>query len=218
VRPRVYVDARTIVHEAAGDARRPWDDRCESFLDELADSFAGEIVTHHRFDASSVEWPENEGHVTYLSAIASADYYIGIETSGRNGSVPHGQALADAASLGLVCVGSPWHVVHRMTCEPALLARSLRDALLLVTRAHEDGAAPQIVAHQDARLRRSFHGAPMRRLVLHQRGGFLFSQPRTALDLAWQAAALRLRNLYPTVGAKVGFRRHIRGLRSRLRR
>ena len=80
-------------------------------------------MTHHRDDAWSVGWPKNEEHAKYLSAIASADYYIGIETSGRLGSVPHGQALADAASLGLVCIGSPWHVVHRMICERGLLTQ-----------------------------------------------------------------------------------------------
>jgi hypothetical protein len=206
------------VHEATGDARGPWDERCEGFLDELAGSFAGEIVTHHRAEALLVEWPKNEDHAAYLSAIAGAQYYIGIETSGRIGSVPHGQALADAASLGLVCVGSPWHVVHRMICERALLTRSLGEALLLVTRAHETEAGTQIVARQDARLRQSFQVAPMRRLVLHRRGGLVFSQPRTVLHVGRQAATLRLRNLYFTVGGKVGFRRHLRRLRRRWRR
>jgi hypothetical protein len=213
VGPRVYVDARTIVHEATGDARGLWDDRCQSLVDELADSFGGELVTHHRGEAPAVMWPKNESHAAYLSAIASADYYVGLETSGRIGSVPHGQALADAASLGLVCVGSPWHVLHRMICEQTLLTRSLTQALALVTQAHETGTSAEILVHQDARLRRSFQEAPMRRLVLHQRGGLAFSDPRSALHAARHAVALRLRSAYFTMARTIGLRRHLRRLR-----
>ena len=228
VDPRVYVDARTIVHEATGDARRAWDERCDNFLDELTHSFAGEIVTHRRSDAFSVQWPENEDHAAYLAEIASAEYYIGIETSGRIGSVPHGQALADAASLGLACVGSPWHVLHRMICEGPLLTQSLAEALVLVTQAHQTGESTQIVAHQDARLRHSFQEAPLRRLLLHQRGGLLLSQPRSALQVGTHAVRTsvgrrtlglwrRLRNVYFTVGGTIGFRRHLRRLRGQSR-
>lgn len=97
----------------------------------------------------------------YYMAMRQADYFIGLAAVGA------GQALCDAASLGLACVGTPALVYHRMICAPPSLCTDLDRAIALVKQVHRDPSfRASIVASQDVALDLKMREAPLRRLEL----------------------------------------------------
>ena len=93
---------------------------------------------------------------TYLRRLKSARYYVSV---GR--SCGAGQALVEAASLGLVCFGERDKAYHRLLCHPACLCDSLVDLpkrFRAVARSTDMQA--EILARQDGNLSLHFVKQP----------------------------------------------------------
>ncbi|MBI4263335.1 MAG: hypothetical protein HY657_03080 [Acidobacteria bacterium] len=160
-RPRVWVEARTLLDAALGDPRAVWTERCDELAATLADRHGVEIryrPTIYR-GFYNVPDPASNDAQEYLDALAAADSFISLSAAGA------GQTLCDAASLGLPCVGTKALVYHRMICAPAATTTSLELALATVGRWHDrPGRRAAVVEHQDARLAKVMRKDPLRAL------------------------------------------------------
>ena len=175
-RPRIWVDARSIARAALDDERALWTGACDRYAGALGAEHEVDVLyrpTIYR-DYYDVQDPASRDAWHYYSNMREADYFIGIAATGA------GQALCDAASLGLACVGTPALVYHRMTCVPGALCADLSSAIALVKRWHQDRTLrASIVACQDAALDLQMRQEPVWRLEL-ARGRKLASRPRLA--------------------------------------
>jgi hypothetical protein len=158
--PTVWVDARTIMLEANGIAVGRWTDACDKLLRKLQSASGVRIITRGEVYREFYNLSPASDAAAYLDEMSTAQFYFSRAAAGA------GQALCDAASLGLVCFGLPELVYHRMVCPPEQLGGSLSDAL---ENAAELFASPiqmkEAVRLQDKALRHNFQSAPMRRLL-----------------------------------------------------
>jgi len=159
-RPTVWVDARTIMLQANGTAAGRWTDACDEQLRKLQSESRVRIITRGEIYREFYNLASSADAAAYLGEMSSADFYVGVAAAGA------GQSLADAASLGLVCFGSPQLPYHRMICPPERLGCSLSEAF---ENAAELFASPMRMSEatrlQDEALRQNFQYVPMQRLL-----------------------------------------------------
>jgi tetratricopeptide (TPR) repeat protein len=93
----------------------------------------------------------------YMRDMSACKYYINLIACGA------GQGLCDAASLGLICFGSPKLPYHRSICHPICLCRDLAELewKLPLVRGSE-GLQQEIIAWQDAALSDRMVSQPLR--------------------------------------------------------
>jgi hypothetical protein len=157
--PAAWVDARTIMLQANGSPLGKWTEACDEYLRSLELESGIRIITRGEIYRNYYNVSSTADAAAYLEDMSGADYFISIAASGA------GQSLCDAASLGLVCFGSPDLVYHRMICQPERLNHSLWSAL--ASAADLYGSAARMSAairQQDAALRLEFQFEPVKRL------------------------------------------------------
>lgn len=95
----------------------------------------------------------------YLQAMGACTYYVNLIACGA------GQGLCDAASLGLVCFGSPKLPYHRMVCHPMCLCRDLAEfAVKFALVRDSEELRREIVAWQEMALSDRLMNQPVRML------------------------------------------------------
>jgi hypothetical protein len=159
--PRIWIDARSLAQGALGDATALWTPTC----DEFARALAAEHGVDVRYRANiyrryyDVPDPSTRDAWQYYAAMGQADYFIGLAAAGA------GQALCDAASLGLACVGTPALVYHRLICVPEALCADLGSAIGRVKDWHRSRSRhASVTTSQDEALDLHMAQAPLRRL------------------------------------------------------
>jgi hypothetical protein len=156
-KPVAWVDARSIMFEANGSWAGTWSAACDRHLQKLESETGIRIVT--RSQIYNDFYNAAGDAAAYLEEMSQADFYVGIATGGP------GQALCDAASLGLVCFGTDKLIYHTMICTPDRLCSSVVGGLTSAMKVYE--SADKMLAairEQDTALHQSFQHAPLRRL------------------------------------------------------
>ncbi|HEY4744704.1 MAG TPA: FkbM family methyltransferase [Desulfuromonadaceae bacterium] len=95
----------------------------------------------------------------YMQEMSACTYYVNLIACGA------GQGLCDAASLGLICFGTPNLPYHQAVCHPVCLCRDLSELewkLSLVRGS--TGLQQEIIVWQDAALSDRLVGQPLRLL------------------------------------------------------
>jgi FkbM family methyltransferase len=93
----------------------------------------------------------------YMRDMSACKYYINLIACGA------GQGLCDAASLGLICFGSPKLPYHRAICHPVCLCRDLAELERKLPLVHGSaGLQQEIIAWQDTALSDRMVNQPLR--------------------------------------------------------
>jgi hypothetical protein len=73
-----------------------------------------------------------------------------------------GQALADAAAVGCICMGQADRPYHRLLCHPSCLCEDMAQlpSKLRIVRQSAD-LRQEVLAWQDQNLERHFHSGPL---------------------------------------------------------
>lgn len=147
----VWIDARTVMRLAKSDL---WNGRCDETARELADRL--QVPVQYKGDLYRGFWkvddpPRWSESVEFLRKLGRCKFYISLFASGP------GQGLAEAASLGSICIGNARIPYHRMICHPFCLCRNIAEA---ISRVHELVGSPslqeEVVGWQDERISKSF--------------------------------------------------------------
>jgi len=156
----IWVDWRTLATLTLADFDDKWSDTTDAAARRLQEilrhtiRFSGELFR----GTYGVNDPPLWGNPrSYLEAVSKCKYYL---AAGRISG--GGQGLADAASLGCICIGQKDKVYHRMICHPDCLSDGLigmpkmvRD-ILNSTDKHQE-----ILAWQDQALQEAFVWGPI---------------------------------------------------------
>ena len=128
----IGIDWRTVATLALADFVDPWNEASEAAAKRLEEvlqlplRFTGELFR----GTFGVHDPPLWGHARrYLELISTCKYYL---AAGRISGA--GQGLADAASLGCICIGQKDKAYHRMLCHPDCLSDSLIEMPKIVRR------------------------------------------------------------------------------------
>lgn len=156
----IGIDWRTIATLALADFDDPWNDASEAAAKRLEEvlglplRFTGELFR----GIYGVNDPPRWGHARrYLEMIAKCKYYV---AAGRISGA--GQGLADAASLGCICIGQEDKAYHRMICHPECLSNSLIEMPKIFRRiARSPNLHEEILAWQDRAVRKNFVEGPV---------------------------------------------------------
>lgn len=98
--------------------------------------------------------------VSYFNQMAPCRYYVAVGTIAGAG-----QAICDAASLGLICIGQQDKSYHRLICHPAALCASMIDLPRRVRAiASSKDLQAEVLAWQDGALRDFFQRRPLAQL------------------------------------------------------
>jgi len=148
---------KTLAGQGLGD---PWTSEAEAAGQRLH----GILGTPIRYSGKAHEQtygfadPPNWGDAAaYLKALAQCKYYVGV--GGIGGA---GQGLAEAASIGCLCIGQVGNQYHRVICHPACLCQDLAQmpARLRVLR-ESRSLQEEVLRHQDDALRDYFYQGPL---------------------------------------------------------
>ena len=125
-RPRIWLDARTVLRETGSSG--VWTLACDKFVEHLQQSVDLDISyrSHLYRRHYNVSQPGHDDAAAYYREISRADFFIGTGASGA------GQSLCDGASLGLVCIGTPQLIYHRLICHPKCICENFEDSLRVV--------------------------------------------------------------------------------------
>jgi hypothetical protein len=156
----IGIDWRTVATLTLADFNDPWNEACESAARRLEDvlglplRYTGELFKGFY----GVNDPPLWGHSRrYLNMISGCKYYL---AAGRISGA--GQGLADAASLGCICIGQKDKAYHRMLCHPECLSESLIGIPRIVKKIiNSPDLHGTILAHQDRALRSGFVQGPI---------------------------------------------------------
>jgi hypothetical protein len=157
-RPRVFIEPRTIILAVKKDSQDVWTPACDDFLTDIRTRYDMEIntrsVQHSRFYAVT-EDGSSDG-AAYYGTLAAHDYYISLNAAGA------GQALADAASTGAMCIGNQNLIYHRMVIPDLCMMEKLDEALEFVIELHRNPMARQNLRRtQDAHIAEFLVRRPM---------------------------------------------------------
>ena len=155
-----WVDWRTLLTLGGKDLKDPWCAEAEAASVRLAQILDIEIrcrtANHSQTYAisESLAWGD-AAH--YLRELAECRYYVAV---GRLAGA--GQALADAAALGCVCIGQADRAYHRLLCHPSCLCEDMAQmpSRLRVLRESAD-LQQEVLAWQDQKLKTHFRDAPL---------------------------------------------------------
>jgi len=156
----MWVDWRTLATLTLADFVDKWSDTTEAAAKRLEDAigfpvrFSGELFR----GSFGMHDPPLWGHPRrFLESVSKCKFYL---AAGRISGA--GQGLADAASLGCICIGQQDKVYHRMICHPDCLSESLIEMPKIVRRIiHSPEKHEEILAFQDQALREDFRRQPL---------------------------------------------------------
>ncbi len=156
----IWVDWRTLVSLASDGVSDPWREATDDAAKRLADVLGVPIRSTGELFKSvyGVNDPPLWGNAhRYLKLISNCKYYLAAgQISGA------GQGVADAASLGCICIGQKDKVYHRMICHPDCLSDSLIGMPKIVRRIlNSAGMHEEILAWQDRALQEDFVRRPI---------------------------------------------------------
>jgi hypothetical protein len=156
----IWVDWRTLVSLASDGLSDPWRDATDNAAKRLADILGVPIrSTGELFKTVyGVNDPPLWGNASrYLELISKCKYYLAAgQISGA------GQGLADAASLGCICIGQKDKVYHRMICHPDCLSDSMIGMPRIVRRIiNSPDKHEEFLAWQDRALQEDFVRRPI---------------------------------------------------------
>lgn len=156
----IAIDWRTLATLTMADFDDPWSDACDAAARRLEEvlrlplRFTGELFR----GVYGVNDPPLWGHSRrYFEMISKCKYYL---AAGRISGA--GQGLADAASLGCICIGQKDKVYHRMICHPDCLSESLIEMPRIVRRVvNSTDRHEEILTWQNRALREQFVRGPI---------------------------------------------------------
>ena len=161
----VWIDWRTVQALAGLGRGDTWNDEAESQASRLPDTLGLPVRYRGKQFGQTYGFadPPNWGDAAeYLKQLARCRYYVGV---GRIGGA--GQGLAEAASLGCLCIGQPDKEYHRLLCHPECLCRDLEEMpRRLKVLAESKSLQADVLAWQDAALDKHFFRGPLN--LLHE--------------------------------------------------
>lgn len=158
----LWVDARTIMQLANGST--VWNVQCDTIRRDLEQFLSIEVRT--RKNIYTNYWklddpPAWNDPANYMEELSRCRYYLSLTASGA------GQGICDAASLGLVCLGTSNKPYHTLTCAPQFLCRDISDAFGKLHVLKESGSlGTLILSTQDQNLATNFQENSL--TLLHQ--------------------------------------------------
>jgi hypothetical protein len=156
----VWVDFRTLTTLGMADAYGTWVPTGHGAAKRLEETFRLPVrykssINENRYGITDP--PAWGDAVLYFEQLARCRYYVAVGTIAGAG-----QAICDAASLGIICVGQQDKPYHRLICHPAALCSSMIDLpRRLRTIVGSADLQREILAWQDAALREFFQLRPM---------------------------------------------------------
>lgn len=160
-----WVDWRTLMTLAGKGAGDPWCPEAVAATGRLQKVLAIELRCRTNTQGSRYaisEAPAWGDAAHYFREMSECKYYVAVgDIAGA------GQALADAASLGCLCIGQADKPYHRLLCHPHCLCQNIVE---LPSRFRDLRGSPslqhEVLAHQDARLLKYFRDDPV--AILHE--------------------------------------------------
>jgi hypothetical protein len=157
---RAWIDWRTLNTLAGLDLAGPWNFETEAAAKRVPDILNMPISYRGKPHEQTYGFadPPNWGDAAeYLRELSECRYYIGV---GRIGGA--GQGLAEAASMGCLCIGQVSKIYHRLICHGSCLCEDIAEMprRLRVLRQSAD-LQREVLACQDEALRRYFNHGPL---------------------------------------------------------
>ncbi len=157
---RVWIDWRVLMTLSFADLSHPWNKDCEQAAERLQQALPLPIQYRGNLfkNTYGVSDPPMWGDAAhFLQAVGSCKYYVAV---GRIAGA--GEGLADAASLGCICIGQQDKAYHRMICHPAALCADMTAMPTQVRRiAASRDLQREVLAWQDEALRKQFVEEPL---------------------------------------------------------
>lgn len=155
-----WVDWRvpmTLANQGLGE---PWCPEADAALERLRSVLDIEIrcrTASHSISYAISETPTWGDAAVYYRELAECRYYIAV-----GNLAGAGQALADAAAVGCICIGQADRPYHRLLCHPSCLCEDMAQmpSRLRTVRGSAD-LQHEVQAWQDENLERHFHDAPL---------------------------------------------------------
>jgi hypothetical protein len=159
----VWVDFRTLTTLGMAETYGPWVSTGHGAAKRLEETLQLPVRYKSSINENlyGITDPPSWGDaVLYFENLARCRYYVAVGTIAGAG-----QAICDAASLGLICIGQQDKSYHRLICHPMALCASMIE-LPRRMRAIAGSADLQreILGWQDAALREFFQRRPMAQL------------------------------------------------------
>jgi hypothetical protein len=155
-----WIDWRTLMTLAMRELGEGWNPEAEAAADRLRDILGIPIDHRGNYNQQSYGFtdPPSWGDLAkYLRAVRTRKYYVSV---GRIAGA--GQSLAEAASLGSICIGQKDTAYHRLICHPAGLCEDLAQMpVKLKTLAGSKDLQQEVFAYQDEALRKHFEQGPL---------------------------------------------------------
>jgi hypothetical protein len=157
---RTWVDWRTLMTLAMKGLGDVWDERAAAAAVRLQEVLELPILHRGSFNKETYAFsdpPAWGDAFKYLESLATCKYYVGV------GNVAGaGQSLAEAATLGCICIGQSDKVYHRLICHPSCLCEDIAEMPRRLQ--HLQGSTDlqgEILASQDENLERHFRKGPL---------------------------------------------------------
>jgi len=158
-----WVDWRTLMTLAMKQLGEAWCPEAQAELYRLQDSLGIEIRCRTSNQAKTYgisDSPQWGDAAHYFRELAECRYYVAV---GRIAGA--GQALADAAALGCLCIGQKDKPYHRLLCHPLCLCKGMADMPRRLRALRENPELQhEVLAFQDAELLEHFHVRPLNHL------------------------------------------------------
>lgn len=155
-----WVDWRTLMTLAGRGPTDPWCPEAVAAAERLQKVLAIEIHCRTKTQGSHYaisETPAWGDAAHYFRELSECKYYIGVgDIAGA------GQALADAASTGCLCIGQGDKPYHRLLCHPLCLCQHIVELPRCLRNLRTSGSLQQeVLAHQNANLLAHFRDEPI---------------------------------------------------------
>jgi hypothetical protein len=155
-----WIDWRTLMTLAMKGPADPWTPEAEAAADRLQDVLGMMIDHRGKYNRQSYGFadpPKWGDAAEYLRAVSTRKYYVSV---GRIDGA--GQGLAEAASLGSICVGQGNKVYHRLICHPFCLCEDIAELPTRLKALRDSTDLQQeVLAYQDEALRKHFEQGPL---------------------------------------------------------
>jgi hypothetical protein len=141
----------------------PWTPEADAAAERLQDILEIRIDHRGKYNQQSYGFadpPKWGDAAEYLRAVSTRKYYVSV---GRIDGA--GQGLAEAASLGSICIGQGDKAYHRLICHRSCLCEDIAGLpikLKAVTSSRD--LQQEVLAYQDAALRIHFEQGPLKLL------------------------------------------------------
>lgn len=155
-----WVDWRTLMTLAGRGANDPWCSEAVAATERLQKVLAIEIRCRTNTQGSRyaiLETPAWGDAAHYFREMSESKYYVAVgDIAGA------GQALADAASVGCLCIGQADKPYHRLLCHPHCLCQSIVELPGRLRGLRKSSSLQQeVLDHQNQNLVKHFRDEPV---------------------------------------------------------